>query len=420
MPPLRQSTQEIMACPKFYVESMIKGRKMPSGMDSARGTEIHKTMAAYLSHCARKSIGSDLEAFDHFSRGAGPQAAKILVGLRDGFVVDHEHLLATEIKMALDEFFHPTSVAEELQGIATDSGLESAYEGTLDGIYVFREEQRIQIDDFKSHVRPFEPEEKPQSKEYALFIFQHFPWVKIVVFRLIFVRYRNLTREVAYTRDNIPALIDAVRSARARQQMLHDDYDAGRDIDAIPGAHCPYCPLLANRECPIAEFNYEMQLTMIDRLKYAIWYSAFSRVNNQVLKDHTNATGRKVVLKDYNGKVYIYGPVEKESHAYPLFKASPQGGLLRDHHGHPILPIIDLLLEHVNMNPDDVDWLLKLVISATKLESALGAKKRVIIHQAVTDTADAVTKVSLKISKPLDSLPEDDEDEFDEDEGGEF
>lgn len=396
---------------------------MPSGLDSTRGTQIHKTMAMYLSHCARKGVGVDLDAFDQFSRGAGSQAAKILIGLRDGFVVDHDHLLATEVKMSLDEFFHPTEVADEIEDIAVDSGLEPAYEGTLDGLSVFRSEYRILIDDFKSHVRPFEPSDKPQGKQYALFVFQHFSWVQTVTFRLIFVRYKNLTREITYTREQLPELIDSVRSARARQQMLHDDYEAERDIEAIPGPHCQYCPLLANRECPIAEMNYEMQLTPEDRLKFNIWYGIFSRVNNTVLKDVINATGRAVVLRDYNGKIYKYGPVEKESKVYPLFRKSAGGGLLRDHAGNPILPIIDLLLDHIYVNPDDTEWITKLVISGTKLESALKAKSRVDIHQSISDTADTITKVAMKLSKPLDSLPEDDDDDDerdDLDDGDEF
>lgn len=116
-----------MSCPRFYTEVFIKGRRVPGGLDAARGTEIHKTMAAYLSHCARKQVGMDLDAFEQFSRGAGPQAHKILSGLRDGYVVDHEHLFATEIGMALDEHFQPTDVATEVEGISGDSGLPAVY-----------------------------------------------------------------------------------------------------------------------------------------------------------------------------------------------------------------------------------------------------------------------------------------------------
>ena len=137
-------------------------------------------------------------------------------------------------------------------------------------------------------------------------------------------------------------------------------------------------------------------------------------VNNQVLKDHVQGTGRKIILRDYMGKSYVYGPKEKESNVYPLFKASPAGGFLRDHNGFPIMPIVDLLLEQVKGDPDDSVWMTKLVISGTKLDSYLKAKSRAVLHQAIEDQADKITKVKMEISKPLDVIEPDDE--FDEDE----
>jgi hypothetical protein len=415
IPPLRQSTQETMACPRFYTEVFIKGNKTPGGLEAARGTEIHKTMAAYLSHCARKQVGMDLDAFENFSHGAGPQAARILSGLRDGFVVDYDHLLATELSMALDEKFHPTDVNAEIEGVSTDSGLPVCYQGTLDGVYVFRSENRILIDDFKSHARAFEPSETMQAKMYALFIYQHFNWVESVTFRLIFVRYRSLTRVVEYTRQDVPKLIEEVRAARERQKMIHVDYDSGKDVEVISGAMCIYCPLLSNRQCPISEWNPQMQFEPVDRLKFLLWYSSFSKVNSKTLREYVNGTGNKVILKDYNGKNYVFGPVESESKVYPLFRATADG-IEMDNQGRPVMPIVELLTDYAYATPDDTAWMGKLVISATKLNSALGTKKRAVIDQAVSDTADKVTKATLKVSKPLDSIEEEDDTDGEEDE----
>lgn len=420
MPPLRQSTIEIMGCPRMYIETIIKGHKMPSGLDSARGTEVHKTMAAYLSYCAQKGVSGDINAFEEFSRGAGPQAAKILSGLRDNFVVDFEHLLATEVKMSLDDRFMPTEVSPDIEGACSDSGRPAAFEGTLDGIYVLPDQNLIVCADFKSHMRPFDPQDKPQAKQYVLFLFQHFPWAQTIIFRLIFVRYSNLIREATFTRDTVPELIEVMAAARARQKVLHEKFEADGEIEAIPGPMCPYCPMLANRTCPISEFNYEMQLTLEDRVKFAIWYKAFNSVNNAVLRDHIQATGRKVILKDYNGKVYKYGPVDRESKAYPVFQASPQGGIMRDHRGLPVMPIIDLIMDHIADNPNDTGWLGKLIISSSKLESPLKAKSRKDLHQAISDTADVVTKVKMEVSNPLDALEVEDEDEFRDDDEDDF
>jgi hypothetical protein len=427
-----------MACPRFYTEVFIKGNKPPGGLEAARGTEIHKTMALYLSHCARKSVGMDLDAFESFSHGAGPQAARILSGLRDGFVVDHEHLFATELGMALDEHFQPTDVATEVEGISGDSGLPPCYQGTLDGVYVFRTENKILVDDFKSHARAFEPSETMQAKMYALFIYQHFTWVETVVFRLTFVRYKNMTRTVEYTRQDVPKLIEEAKAARERQKTIHVSFDGGKEIEAISGAQCVYCPLLSNRECPISQWNPQMQLEPVDRLRYLLWYSAFSKVNSKTLRDYVNGTGKRVVLKDYNGKAYVFGPVESESSVYPLFRTTgesiatrcdcgkqfdyvPENGLCpkcKEGRVRPIMPIADLIVEDYAFgNTGDTAWMGKLVISSTKLNSYLGTKKRAFLDQACQDTADKVTKATLKVSKPLDAVPDEEQEEDSEGEG---
>lgn len=413
IPPLRQSTVEVMSCPVFYVESQIKRRPQPGGIESARGTQFHHAASRYTSYCAVKGVSQDLEAFDRFTEGVGHAAHKILVGMRESYTVDFTHLLATELSMALDDNFQPTDVVEAIEGTVGDSGEPSAYQGTPDAVYAFREQFLIQIDDFKTHPRPFEPAETLQGKMYSLFMFQHFPWVQEVRFRLIFVRYRNLFREVTYTRADVPAMIEVVRSARARQRMIHDMVEAGEAIEAIPGSHCQYCPLLSNRRCPISEFNPAMQLSYEDRLKFAIWYKVFSASNTKVLRERVDATGRSVFLKDYNGKIYKFGPEEKNSKVYPLFKGDGKT-LEVDHRGKPLMPIIDLLMDHFDTFPDDVGWMSKLEISGTKLKSYLGTKKRVLLDQAVSDSADDVTKVKMTVSKPLDAMPDEDE-EFDED-----
>jgi hypothetical protein len=362
----------------------------------------------------------DLDAFDRLSQGAGPAAAKILVGMRESYQVDHAHLLATELGMSLDENFQPTDVVDTLGGVSVDTGLPTAYSGTLDALYMFREEARAQVDDLKTHPRPFQPDDTLQAKMYALLVFQHFPWVMEVKFRLVFVRFKNLVREAVYTREEVPVLIEAVKAARARQMMIHADYDAGKEIEAIPGAHCTYCPLLSNRQCPISEFNPQMQFEPVDRLKFLLWYSAFSKVNSKTLRDYVNGTGKRVVLKDYNGKIYVFGPVESDSKIYPLFKPSGKG-IEMDNQGRPILPIVELLTDYAYATPDDTEWMTKLVISSTKLNSYLGAKKRAMLDIAVGDTADHITKATLKVSKPLDVLDEE-EDEQEENEtewGGE-
>ncbi len=401
IPPWHQSTETLTSCPLFYVTSVIKGKKQPGGMESARGKEVHKTGSDYASWCAHKGVSMDLDAFDRLAAGAGPVAAKILSGMRESYQVDYQHLFATELRMSLDENMEPTEVEDTLGGVSVDTHLPACYQGTLDTLYLFREDLSALIDDLKTHSRPYNPDETLQAKMYTIFVMKHFPWVLSVKFRLVFVRYKNLAREVNYTREDLPHLIEAVKAARARQLMIHAEFEAAKDIEAISGSQCIYCPLLSNRGCPISEFNPNMQLSVEDRLRFNLWYSAFSKVNNKALRDYVNGTGKKVVLKDYNGKAYVFGPVESETNVYPLFKGT-KGGIETDREGNPVMPIVSLIMDYAHATPDDTEWMGKLVISSTKLNSALGTKKRAMLDQACQDQADKVTKAPMKVSKPLE------------------
>lgn len=413
IPPLHQSTETMMACPRFYVEAAIKGNKLPGSLESARGTQIHKAMADYASWCAHKGVAMDLDAFDRFAEGVGPVAARILAGMRESYAVDFAHLLATELTLSLDENLNPTAIPAAIEGIVADSGEPATYQGTLDAISIFEEAARIDIDDAKSHPRPFPPDDTLQAKMYAVLAFLHFPWAQEVRFRLVFVRYKNVSRAVTFTRQDLPRLIEAMKSARARQKQHHAVYEADGEMQAIAGAHCNYCPLLANRQCPIAEYNPQMQLTMADRLNFNLWYSAFSRANNAAMKNYIDATGKAIVLRDFNGKAYVYAHEERETEVYPLFRFGAQGMEFVTP-AYPVMPIVDLLIDYACDNQGDSEWMKNVTISSTSLRKYLKAKSRAFLDQAIEDTATKVTKTPLRVSKPLDAVPV--EEDWDEDE----
>jgi hypothetical protein len=56
LPPLRQSSAELLGCEYSYALQFIAGLKPPSTPPAVRGTEIHEAMAAYAQHCAAKRI----------------------------------------------------------------------------------------------------------------------------------------------------------------------------------------------------------------------------------------------------------------------------------------------------------------------------------------------------------------------------
>lgn len=417
VPAFHQSTEFLTSCPTLYVESVIKGHPQPGGMDSARGKQVHQVGAAYVSHCALQRVSVDLAAFDQFAAGVGPLAARILSGMRDSYAVDFEHVLETELTLSLDAAFLPTKLPQAIAGTCRDTDAEPVVVGTLDALYVFANESTMRIDDLKTHARPFDPADGLQAKTYALLVFMHWLWVEKITFRLIFVRYRHLTREVTFTRDQIPDLIAAISAARDRQKKIHADYEAGNRIEALAGNQCFYCPLLSNATCPIAKYNPNMQLSWEQRLNFNLWYGQFSRVNNAAMKAYVQEKGKPIVLRDYNGQTYIYGPVEKEVEVYPVFKFTANGMQFRDR-VNPVLPIIDLLIDYAADNPEDLLWMRNVTISSTSLRKYLKTNKRVILDQAVEDTVEKVTKTPLRVSKPLDAVPEelDDEEDWDDEE----
>ena len=443
VPPLHQSTSTLTACPVFYASVVRDGKRKPGSLESARGNQIHETMARYTSWCAVKNTKADLPMFDKFAEGAGPTAARILSGIRDYLEIDYEHLLATELTMALDEKFRPTAVDERIEESVKDSEEPPAYMGTLDAIYLIREEQHILIPDYKSHARPFEPSDDDkalQGKMYSLFALLHFPWCQSVTFRLIFVRYSKLTREVTYERKDLPKLVEAVKAARDRQRSIHNDMATGKKLQAYSGSQCCYCPLLTDRSCPIASLNENAQATPEEWVRWDIWDREFSRANRKRMKDHIQKTGRAITVPDYNGKIYKFGPKEHESDVMPLFHGTSgsiafrctQCGNASDHAVEsskcpkcwslmrPIMPIVSLLEDYAVGNPGDTGWMGKITLSSSSITSYLKAKARAFLHQSIQDSSDKVTKVKMEVSKPLDEMPNDEPNDDEWDEDGDF
>jgi hypothetical protein len=399
IPPTRQSHEIMTSCPVNYATQVIEHRQMPGGMDAARGTDIHDVSAKYQNHCALKEVKMDLEAFDRLAKGAGAEASRILSGIRDNWQIDYAHLLVTECKMALDGQFRPTHVQEALRSVCSDSGEPAEYEGTPDAIYVYRDEKRVYIPDLKSHARAFDPDDTLQAKMYSIFCFQHFDWAETITFELIFCRYKNLRRSVTFTRKDIPMLVEAVKSQRSRQIAIHVDYAAGNALQAISGKQCRYCTRSTDLTCPIASMNDYIKVKPEDGLRYILWYGDFAAKMKRLLAEYVDATGRDIILRDYNGKIVKYGPVPSESSLYPIFVRKDKS-ILRDPHGDPIMPIIGEILEWIKEEPLDADWVPKLLISSTELNKPLGANKRAILDQRIQDLAIKVSKPQLKITYP--------------------
>lgn len=364
VPLLRQSLVEIKSCPHSYALQVIEGHKMPGGPQSARGTEIHHVMSQYINHCAKARVPADWARFDALALGAGAEAAEILNGLRDNYTVDFEHVYDTELTLSSDV---------------------GAAGGTLD-VLLFLAPTKAKIEDFKSHPRPFDPK-TDQSKRYPFLIFETFPEVEEVTFELVFVRYANCRRSVTYTRADYAELRQHVINERESQETIHRRYEAGEVLEAIPGKHCQYCPLLQKpAACPIAESNPEVSSDPQDWAKFIVWADKARGVAMQALKNRVDATGIPVEFLDGNGRPVQVGFTEHISQQFPLLATLP------------------FLFEHRDTYEDDVEWIGKLLISSTKLKQYLKTKRRAITHQAIMDNAAvAVSKPKFGITLPAET-----------------
>lgn len=421
VPPLRQSSYSTMGCPHSYGLTVIEGLKPPNTTASARGTDIHSVLSNYVIHCAQKRVPADFAFLDSLCDSVTDEVKGILESCRENITVDWQNLFGSEISMGLDKDFQPTYSMDhdnkpvpidQIWGIDSiwgsgeeawgNSGKAPAYCGILDTIYLMPGGTVASIRDFKSHPRPF-PADSFQGKLYSLMLFMHIPELKEVEFALHFVRYANKITTQKYFRSDVPQMMDDVRRERNRQLGYHEMYEQD-GLQALPtfaSGACTYCPCVLDPvhiPCPIAKLNPMTNLSPADRLNWRLVHDVMNRTNNQAMQQYVDGSGQEIHSQDANGKLYSFGPVEKEKTTYPLFVDDGSGGFT--------LPIVDALLDWQHANPDDLvprkgskPWFSNLRIGSTQLKQYLKAGKREIIHNAIKDLATVETKVELRITR---------------------
>lgn len=306
--PLRQSTHSVMRCPTSYAAQFHEGKRMPDSLQSDRGTEVHAIMAKYIEHCGSQQVSADWDYFDSLTVAAGEEAGSILERQRDAFLVDWKHIFETELRLALDE---------ELNPVAEGDDTPHAHEGTLDALYFYDDDSAL-VDDMKSHFQPFDPETY-QAMLYPFMVMKHFPSVRRVHFRLNFVRFENMTREVTWTREDMPRMERKIRQARGLQQKIELQILNNEPLQAFAHTGCHYCPLSANlTDCPISEFNPEINRSMESRANFDRWWTVLAIDNRKVLKDYVQATGNPINIVDGTGESWQYGAIPTAKKRYPL------------------------------------------------------------------------------------------------------
>lgn len=373
IPALRQSMVETAACPRSYVAIYIDGQGGGDSIPSERGTDIHHVMSEYVRHCATLKIKADWAEFDRLASASGPDAGRVLDGIRDRFQVNPDRVYGTEVTLALDENFLPTLNAMdrdtgEVYEIATMPGVTytanpAAHIGTLDVILLSEDGRRGKVPDYKSHFAIFEADTF-QSTLYPFLLLKHMPQLDVVTFELNFVRYQNQYRAVTWRREDMPQMQQEIMRARQRQINTHANPDAAM---ALPCKVCAYCPLAKNLTCPIAEWNEHTAMNNSDRLRAAEYYRRTRKLHMDVLKQHAAVTG-PISYTDGNGKVYEYGPQDAPETRYPLDSTT-----------------IRVLADYGEATGENLlDG--RLNVSSSKLKSLLKAKKREALRTVFEDS----------------------------------
>lgn len=370
--PLSQSRQCDMACEALYRFKHVRREQIAESEPAARGTQIHRILAAYIDHLVRVGRALDLEVFDQFMRSASDEAREVLERFRDNHAFDPEKVLATELHIALDENFQPIedSLSDEDNSKTLASAIP-AYEGTLD-LVMLHSLTEAEIEDWKSYYQIIAADTF-QSKFYPMLLMSLNPSLERVRFNLEFVRY-GTSRTVEYTRADLPWLKELAQSERARQRELHKR-NGGRVAKASPGRHCTWCPLLLN-SCPVAKTNPYRRMTPERRLRFALWLQQAERHNTIVLKDLVAERG-PIRYRDENQNEYVaaFEGVEKKS--YPYNK------------------VASVLAKWVEAHPEDRELVEGL--SASGLSSRLKAKKRRELADELQALANVRVDTELKI-----------------------
>jgi PD-(D/E)XK nuclease superfamily len=368
VPPLSQSRQGDMACETLYMRKHVQGGRLAESGPASRGIEIHAVLATYINHLVRARKATDLEVFDTLLKSAGAEAREVLERFRESHDFDPEKILATELRIALDEHFHPVERRDE-------GGRAAAYEGTLD-LVILHSVTEAEISDWKSYYQVIDADTF-QSKLYPLLLMCLNPSFQRVKFVLEFIRY-GVSRCVEYTRKDLPWLKELAQRERARQKGLHELAPLGeRDLKVSPGRHCTWCPLLLNG-CPVAETNPYGQMSAEERLRFALWLQEAEKHNTRVLKD-LMVEGGPIRYRDENQSEYAasFMPTEK--------KFFPYNGAI---------PILD---EWFKAHPDERALQDKLTVSG--LSAALKAEKRAELLQRLSTVVDLRVETELRIGR---------------------
>lgn len=349
---------EAMACPASYQAQYIFGAEAPPNEYSHLGQEEHDFMLAYVGHLKDEGREQDWAYFESILPMFSNEAQKILRGFIGSMRFDPRAILTTEIRFEFDD-------ASGKPDLIT---LETPVDAT--------------IWDYKNYFQIIDANTF-QSKLYPLLLFRHNESLETVRFVLVFMRY-GITREVTWTRAQVPFLEEVLAKARAQQLNIHETEGLA---EAIPGKACDYCPLLHTSRCQVNDWNPRAAMSDEERLRYAIFLQTALKSTTAILRDH--AVNKEITTTDANGNLYSAG-----------FKLEKRRTL-------PLRPALQVLQKHFERTGEDLST--RANISKTSLASLRNAKKRAVLNDELTAIEHVRDITPFKFSRVNPEDPEYDE-----------
>ena len=367
IPPLSQSLFEQMACPFLYATKQVRGLPQTTSEAAERGRVIHEVIRDYIRHLIETKQPTDYAKLDELVEASpySEEVAEVLEKFKTDYFFDPEELFAAELPIRLTENFQPI--------IRKDSHSIAAYQGTLD-LFSLESPTVAIIDDWKSYWQVVAPDSF-QAQFYPLLLMCLNPGLERVIFRLQFVRY-GVSRQVEYTRADLPKLKKIAERERARQLRYHEEATTGReDLPAAPGRQCTYCPLVANG-CPMATTNPYATMIPEERVQFGLYLEQAKKENDCILKDHVNQNG-PVLYIDGAGNRFEGGFKLKTQKSYPLVEGTA---------------VLDrwMLDTHEDLRG-------KLTIGG--LSSPIKAKKRAALKEQMEAVAEETSRTEFGIRK---------------------
>lgn len=351
VPRLSQSRHERMACPASYVYSEVYDYKSPANEDSELGNEVHAILFNWANHNWREEYAdTDQIHLERVLSCASHEAQEIVRHFLDDFTLDFSKVVALE---------------KYLEGGDDLEGTPDVIQQLSKGHY--------RITDWKNYHRIIEADTF-QSKLYPLLVFLNYPDAKTVEFQFAFTRY-GCVRSVAYSREDVPRLMELAQASRTRQIEMHTNPQA-YEKEAVPGKVCIYCPLLRMRECPIEGRN-PMEMDPSERLQWQEYLKRAAKANDAVLKE-----------------IAMHGDIQAVSQSGTQLRG---GFALKETKQYPAGPALVLLNDWKNTTNGEDDLIADLHFSRSSLASKLKAKKRAVLDQAMDDIAVIEQRTEFEI-----------------------